>query len=152
MKAQTMRQLRQIHNYVGVFFAPMIILFALSGALQTFRLQEVGGYGGTPPDWIVWMAAVHKNQELDSDKDKPANARPDRHADEPAKKPPSLAKRVRRNPAKFALQLFTVLLSIGLLISSILGVTIALNNRAKRGRTFGLLAAGAILPLFLLYV
>ena len=78
--------------------------------------------------------------------------RPDRHADEPAKKPPSLAKRVRRNPAKFALQLFTVLLSIGLLISSILGVTIALNNRAKRGRTFGLLAAGATLPLILLYV
>jgi len=151
MKAQTMRQLRQIHNYVGVFFAPMIILFALSGAFQTFRLQEEEGYGGTPPGWIVWMAAVHKNQELDGEKDKPAKARPHRDADEPAKKPPSFAKRVRGNPAKFALQLFTALLSIGLMISAALGVVIALNNRAKRGLTLGLLAAGAILPLILLY-
>jgi len=152
MKAQTMRQLRQIHNYVGVFFAPMIILFALSGAFQTFRLQEEGGYGGTPPGWVVWMAAVHKNQELDSEKDRPARARPDRHADEPVKKPPSLAKRVRGNPAKFVLQLFTVLLSIGLMISAALGVVIALNNRANRGLMVGLLAAGTILPLILLYV
>ncbi len=61
MKAQTMRQLRRIHHYIGVFFKPAILLFALSGALQTFRLQEEKGYGGTPQTWIVWMASVHKD-------------------------------------------------------------------------------------------
>lgn len=44
-----------------MFFAPAIFLFALSGALQTFRLQEAKGYGGQPPGWIVWMASVHKD-------------------------------------------------------------------------------------------
>lgn len=38
-----MKQIRRIHFYLGVFFAPIIIMFALSGALQTFRLQESPG-------------------------------------------------------------------------------------------------------------
>lgn len=53
MKAQTMRLVRQYHLYLGQFLAPAILLFALSGALQAFRLQEAKGYGGTPPLWIV---------------------------------------------------------------------------------------------------
>jgi hypothetical protein len=62
MSPQTQRRLRRLHLYLGVFFAPAIILFSLSGALQTFRWQEEKGYGGTPPAWIVWMASVHKDQ------------------------------------------------------------------------------------------
>lgn len=62
MKGQTMRRLRQYHQYLGGFFAPLIPLLAISGALQTFRSQDAQGYGGTPPSWIVWPASIHKDQ------------------------------------------------------------------------------------------
>jgi hypothetical protein len=54
-----------IHFYLGVFFAPFIILFCGSGALQTFRLQETQkGSTYTPSLWIVMLADIHKDQEL----------------------------------------------------------------------------------------
>jgi hypothetical protein len=60
-----MRRLRQIHNWLGAFFAPAILFFALSGALQTFSLHENKGGGPyKPPAWIVVLASVHKDQAL----------------------------------------------------------------------------------------
>lgn len=60
-----MRRLRQIHNWLGAFFAPAILFFALSGALQTFNLHENKGGGPyKPPAWIVVMAKLHKDQTL----------------------------------------------------------------------------------------
>ena len=74
MKASTQRTLRQYHHYIGVFLAPAILLFAISGALQTFRLTEAKGYGGPPPNWMVWLAAVHKDQA--PPREKPAGPKP----------------------------------------------------------------------------
>src|SRR3569623_308360 len=71
MKAQTQRTLRQYHHYIGVFLAPAILLFAVSGTVQTFRLNEEKGWGGTPPTWMVWSASFHKDQT--PPRSKPAN-------------------------------------------------------------------------------
>ena len=35
-----MKKLRQIHLYLGTFFAPMLLFFAVSGIWQTFRLND----------------------------------------------------------------------------------------------------------------
>jgi len=35
-----MQKLRQIHLYLGCFFAPMILFFALSGVWQEFGLNR----------------------------------------------------------------------------------------------------------------
>jgi hypothetical protein len=145
-----MQQLRRYHLYLGVFFAPAIFFFALSGALQTFRLQEEKGWGGTPPGVIVWMASVHKDSRLP----KPAVVHVDDHEHEgdkpaaprarPAQKPQT------RAPFTLPMKIFAALMSIGLMLSALLGVLIALNSRATRRMSAAMLAAGSVLPLLLL--
>ena len=150
MKAQTMRQLRRIHHYIGVFFTPAILLFALSGALQTFRLQEEKGYGGTPPTWIVWIASVHKDSATPRDRGGERKAqRPVASVAErarPIAKPtPALSR-----PSRLPMQVFVALLSVGLIVSSVLGVMIALNNAATRRVSILMLVIGTALPLLLM--
>ena len=150
MKAQTMRRVRQSHFYLGMFFAPAILLFALSGALQTFRLQETKGYGGTPPGWIVWMASVHKDQSLPREN----------HTTLQAIKPSALVAQVPRSGqdrpftliSPLPLKIFVALMSLGLLASAILGIVIALTNRTMRRRSMIVLVAGLALPLLLLLI
>jgi len=148
MKAQTMRRVRQYHFYLGMFFAPAILLFAMSGALQTFRLQEAKGYGGTPPGWIVWMASVHKDQSLPREKhDAPRAAKP---SVVPAASPRAVENRPPARPSPLPLKIFVALMSIGLLASAMLGIIIALANRTMRRTSVIVLVAGAALPLLLL--
>jgi hypothetical protein len=121
-----MKRIRRIHFYLGVFFAPIIILFALSGALQTFRLQESPkGSTYAPPGWIVKLADIHKDQ---------------RAAHEPG--------RSRSLP----LQWFVVLMSVGLVITSLLGIYMALKNNRDKWLVIGLIVLGFVLPLALLYL
>lgn len=144
MTPRTMQTLRRYHLYLGMFFAPAILLFSLSGALQTFRLQEEKGWGSNPPGWIVWMASVHKDSRLP--KAKPAEAGDHKPAPpKAAPKPPA-----GKPPFTLPMKIFVALLSAGLIFSTLLGILIALNNRATRRVSLGMLAAGTVLPLLLL--
>lgn len=163
MKGSTNRRLRRLHQYLGLFFAPALLLFSLSGALQTYRWQEAKGYGGTPPGWIVWMASVHKDQ---------APPRPSRAEAGPppgaAQKGPAAGGEAQKGPAGGAekagppkgkgggrrqgLMLFVGLFGLALFVSTLLGVAIALANRASRRTSLLVLAAGTVLPLLLLYL
>lgn len=152
IKAQTMRQVRRVHHYIGVFFTPAILMFALSGALQTFRLQEEKGYGSTPPAWIVWMASVHKDASIPTDrgndhKDKRPVASEVNGAKSAAERLPAAPVRSR-----LPMQIFVTLLSIGLIVSSLLGVMIALNNKATQHISLLMLVAGTALPLILMII
>ncbi|HUQ30737.1 MAG TPA: hypothetical protein VM095_01400 [Pyrinomonadaceae bacterium] len=121
-----MKRIRQIHFYLGVFFAPIIILFAISGALQTFRLQESPkGSSYTPPSWIVKLADVHKDQRASHE---PGNSR------------------------SLPLQWFVVLMSVGLVGTSILGIYMAVKYNREKRLVIGLIALGFIIPLALLYL
>jgi hypothetical protein len=164
MKATTQRTLRQYHHYIGVFLAPAILLFAVSGIVQTFRLNEEKGWGGTPPTWMVWVASFHKDQTPPREKPtapksgpaKPAALAVDEHdhdADHhddaaPAAKAPKPAK----GPSPLPLKIFVVLMGLGLITSTLLGVTIALNSRATRRVSFVMLAIGTVLPLVLFWI
>ena len=154
-----MRSLRQLHHYVGVFLAPAILFFAVSGAVQTFRLGEDKGWGGTPPAALVWMTSVHKDQTL-------PHAKPEKPAPKPdAAKPAAKAEadddhdhdhdhdhQAPHGPSPLPLKIFVVVLALGLITSTLLGITIALNNRAMRRTSIVMLAAGTVLPLLLLLV
>ncbi len=153
-----MRRIRQFHLYLGVFFAPLIVFFALSGALQTFRLQEEKGWGGTPPDWIVWMAAVHKDSSLPRPKppeaaslastnaDHPAEA----NADSPVAKPAAASAKKPPRKSRLPMQIFAAALSVGLIFSALLGMAIAINARPTRRLSILMAIAGTILPIVLL--
>lgn len=151
MRPNTLRLLRRYHHYLGLFFAPMILLFAISGALQTFRLQEAKGYGGTPPNWIVWLASVHKDQgpprERKAEKPKPAPGAAE------AQKPRAEASAgAAKRPSPLPLKVFVVLLSIALSLSTITGIVIALASRAMRRISIILLVLGTVVPIVLLWV
>jgi hypothetical protein len=157
MRPQTLRSLRQLHHYVGVFFAPAILFFALSGAVQTFRLGEDKGWGGPPPAALVWITSVHKDQSLPHAKPAKAAPRPD------VAKPVAKAEdddhhgddhhhEGGHGPSPLPLKIFVVLLALGLITSTLLGITIALTNRAMRRTSIVMLIAGTVLPLLLLLV
>lgn len=150
IKAQTMKQVRRFHHYIGVFFTPAILLFALSGALQTFRLQEEKSYGGMPPAWIVWMASVHKDSSMPRDRNAEQKGEPTVSKTAERTKPTSTVPRATPAPARLPMQIFVALLSIGLIVSSLLGTVIALNNKTTRRTSILMLAAGTILPLLLM--
>ncbi|MDX5984895.1 hypothetical protein [Sphingomonas echinoides] len=151
MRPNTLRLLRRYHHYLGLFFAPMILLFAISGALQTFRLQEAKGYGGTPPNWIVWLASVHKDQgpprERKVEKPKPAG-----DAAEAQKPRAEASAGSAKRPSPLPLKIFVVLLSIALSLSTITGIVIALASRAMRRISIILLALGTVVPIVLLWI
>jgi hypothetical protein len=138
LKGSTMRTIRQWHLYVGLFFAPLLLLFSISGAIQTFRLPDPP----SAPGWMKWMAAIHKDQELPRPRlPKPA-----------AKLAPKPAVQPAPSSNKLPLQILVTLLAIGLIVSTLLGITIALNARATRRISLLLLAAGSLVPLALLYL
>lgn len=58
-----MKQIRQLHLYLGTFFAPSIIFFALTGAFQTFNFHEE--YQGRPAIPVFEkLAEIHKDQRV----------------------------------------------------------------------------------------
>jgi hypothetical protein len=144
LNASTLRLLRQIHNYIGAFFAPAILFFAFSGALQTFSFHENhGGSDYQPPAWIVTIASIHKDQMLpraqsphDDDHGPPSG-----HAHEHEAAP---------SHSPLPLKLFVLCLATGLILSTLMGLAIALSNRASRRWTLIMFALGCIAPLVLL--
>jgi hypothetical protein len=145
MKPQAMRRLRQLHLYIGVFFTPAILFFAISGGLQTFRLQQASGWNGAAaPQWIAWMASVHTDQAKFVPKPEASKA----------KKPPldaaKAAERAAHQKAVLPMKIFAVLLAAALSISALLGATIALNMRTTRRMSALMLVMGSVVPLILL--
>ncbi len=137
MKAATQRSLRRVHLYLGMFFAPAILFFAISGAMQTFRLSELPG----APAWTQWLASIHKDQAAPRPK-------PPRDAAAPARARPDRPRAPRHDP--LALKIFVAVMALGLTLSTGLGMVIALSLPAlRRGATIAL-AAGTLLPLALL--
>lgn len=60
-----LKTVRTIHLYLGVFAAPMLLFFAVTGGLQTFGLHETSrGSSYAPPAWLASVAQLHKKQTL----------------------------------------------------------------------------------------
>lgn len=60
-----MRTLRQLHLYLGVVFAPLLIFFAVTGAWQLFDLHQRPKDGSyIPPRALVVLSSIHKDSHL----------------------------------------------------------------------------------------
>ncbi len=144
----TARQLRLVHLYLGAVFAPALLFFALTGALQVFSLHKAqAGSTTAPPAWIVQMAAVHKQQALAV----PKHASPDGKAEKPD------GTRGRRTPppakgSTLALKLFALAASAGLIVSTLIGLYLACRFSRRPRLVLALALAGLLLPVALLYL
>lgn len=140
MKAQSQKRLRQIHRWLGLFFAPAILFFALSGTLQALGFQD-RARSYQPPAWIALIANIHKHGVMRSAKAPPAPAqRPT---------PPAVPK---RDTAKVLspFSIFAALLGLLLAAATGLGIWIGLLNQRERLATLVLLLAGVCVPVLLL--
>lgn len=149
-----MKKIRQLHLYLGVLFAPAIIFFSLTGALQTFGLHEGKGGRGEPSPIIAKMAQVHKNQTLVMRDVPPPGERPPGGASRPAESRPA-ERGEEQEPSGLSplpLKIYVLLMSLGLITTTILGIVMAFKYNRDRRVIWGLLIAGTLLPLLLLYL
>ncbi len=154
MNGVTLRRLRQVHRYVGLFFAPAILFFAFSGALQTFSLHENHGGGPyKPPAWIVAIASLHKDQVLPRPRPPEAGVDAQHHGDKHGNGPPDAPRTPgTKRPSPLPLKIFVLSLAVGLIASTAIGVFIGLQNRTTRPGSLAALAFGVVLPVVLIWV
>ena len=143
-----MRNLRQWHQYISLFFAPVIFFFAFSGFLQLAGFHESHpGSTYQPAGWIVALSSLHQHQNLghaehhDMD-DHDADAHEHHMDGDHAGSPPPFP----------LFRPFAVFTSWGLMLSSLLGMAIALTNPMARRNAIIIIAAGAIIPIVLILV
>jgi hypothetical protein len=144
-----MKTIRRVHGWLGVLFAPSIIFFAVTGALQLFGFQDTPR--GETPGFVAKLAMVHKDQtvEIPVRKPPPPAAAPKADAPKPdAPKPEAQPEHHSTMPLK----LFFLLMALALTTSSVLGVWIAFASKRDQKLHIGLFIAGLVLPIVLLLV
>ena len=143
---------RRFHSYVGLFIAPSVLLFCVSGACQLFKLHENHGSYHAPA-LIETLGNLHKDQVLSeadhvrgppaatvaSDRD--AHAGPPGHDDhdDEAQKGPTLV-----------LKWFFEAITAGLAISTLFGLWIGLCFTRTPRLSWGLLIAGVVVPVLII--
>lgn len=135
--------IRKFHVYLGVFIAPSILMFAISGALQVFRLHEANP-GYQPPALVEKLGRLHKDQVFAVAP--PKRARPPQAAGKPGG-PARPEAREPVNQAKLALQWFAIATGATLTVSTLLGLWMALAYNGRKGLMWLLLAAGVAAPV-----
>lgn len=141
-----MKSIRRVHAWLGVLFAPSIILFALSGLFQLNGCHE----GSSPNSTIVRLAQIHIHQTTSLPRRRPPRVEPPvpvAPAAEQAKPP----KKEEDEPFR-PIKAFFVLMSLALLASSILGLWIAFTSKRDQKLNIGLFVAGVVLPVVFLLI
>lgn len=142
---------RQLHFYLGIFIAPAVLFFAVTGALQTASLHETTkGSNYKPAKWIVVMAQIHKKQivELPAQKVQAVSALSDT-----AHKQPKGAVQddtpAQANTHSLPLKVFFLLVSAGLITSTFSGLYMSYKYCRNRVVMAVLLVAGIAVPIAL---
>jgi hypothetical protein len=146
---------RQWHLYLGTLFAPSIIFFALTGALQLFGLHE-GHPGETyqPPVWVQKLSSIHKDQIVSERRGPPPGLaeeqkRPPESDDahqSPHQEGGPLNEEHGPNKLSLALKCFFLATAVGLVFSTLLGIYMAFKFNRSRALVWGLLLLGTAIP------
>jgi hypothetical protein len=168
MSNQTLRLFRLTHLYFGLFITPALLFFAITGALQTFSLHEqVAGSSYKPSPLIAKLAQIHKNQTTEMRRPQQnqhsAGVADNQHAHGESGSRPGNANQpgpAQNAPAPFTgptkrqqhvpLKIFFVLVSLGLLLSSLTGIYMAYKYQRSRITVTAVLVLGMVTPLILL--
>jgi hypothetical protein len=152
--ASLLKLIRQLHLYLGVFIAPSILFFAITGAMQSLNLHEtLPGRNYKPATWIMVLAQVHKKQTIELRKphsEKPEEPNKAVKIDKPATpvKAPDIAAPAPKS--HLPLKIFCALVSLTLAFSTVSGLYMAYTYNRSKLMIGGLLLAGIAIPLLLL--
>jgi hypothetical protein len=166
--SRILKNSRLLHLYLGIFTAPALIFFSITGALQTFSLHETTrGSDYKPPKIIAELSQLHKKQTLvvpakkaqtPSQPDKPAadkhqadnsgdpgqdKHQADKTTPRPADAPPAKTKNL------LPMKIFFLFVSISLLTSTITGLYMSYRYIRNKMLVTVCLVAGIILPVLL---
>jgi hypothetical protein len=130
--------LRRLHRLSGLFFAPTLLFFALTGVLQVFDLHKIRP-GNAPLAFVLKAASLHKNQTTHIRSRTPTLAKAGTDL-----KPPEEVSLARQ-----MLKAFAAIASAFLLLTTFLGVTLALGSARDRLASALALVGGVVIPLFL---
>lgn len=148
------RRIRDVHLYFSMLCAPSLLFFAVTGALQLFDLHEFKpGQSFEPPALLQELGMVHKKQLFALPR-RPPQKGPD-PAQGAAASPSAVAPAEAARPASWktlALKMFFLMTAIGLVLSTCLGIWIAVRPGRNRRLAWTLLLVGATAPALLLMV
>jgi len=148
---------RQYHSYLGAFIAPSVLFFAVTGALQLFSLHEAHG-DYRPPALIEKLSAVHKDQRfaIKARRHAPpaeaAHRGEDGQADADHEHDHAASSSKRATARGLVLKWLFLAISISLIISTCLGVWMAITSSRRKVVVWALLILGAALPVLILAV
>ena len=119
-----MKFIRSLHLYLRCIFAPMLILFAASGAWQAFELHR-GRPGYDPPETFIKISSIHEAQRLPWHGD-PKTSQPFRY--------------------------LMVCMSAGIITTTLLGIVMAFQISRSAMIVLACLALGIVLPIGMLWI
>ena len=150
--ATSLKAIRLTHHYIGVFFAPTILFFAITGSLQMFGLHEPSrGSSYVPPAILIHLSQLHKKGTLYLP---PRRAAPSAPAKADATKPaaPKSPAPAPASPAPnpLPMKVFFAATALALVISICTGLFMSWKYARRKPVFIGVLLAGFACPLLLL--
>jgi hypothetical protein len=162
--SRILKNSRLLHLYLGVFTAPAIIFFSITGALQTFSLHETTrGSDYKPPKIIAELSQLHKKQTLivPIKKPQPPTQAADKHqadnagdsgqdkhqADKSTPRPAEAAPAKTKN--LLPMKIFFLFVAVSLLTSTVTGLYMSYRYIRNKLLVTACLTAGIILPILL---
>lgn len=149
--------LRRWHSYLGLFIAPSVLFFTVTGSVQLFSLHEAHG---TYRPWalIEKLSSVHKDQVFKPGHHGAAPEAPaevEGHADAAppaadAARPAAPDDDDETAPSTWMLKGFFLLVAMGLTVSACLGLWMGLTQTRRKRLAWSLVIAGTLIPLGLL--
>jgi hypothetical protein len=125
MKLPSLKLLRRLHLYLGVFFTPLLVFYIASGWYQTVNVDRRKGLGEA--EGIVdKLVSVHVDQVYPTER------------------------AVGWEPGPF--RVLVVLMSLALLTTIALGTVLAFRSTTRRWPVWLSLGLGILLPLLLLWL
>jgi predicted cobalt transporter CbtA len=143
--------LRQWHAYLGLFIAPSVLFFALTGLVQIFNLHEAHG-GYRPAVLVEKLSAVHKDQIFEAPRERPAPDPGAAHAAHAAADQPADEGDEKQRVSTYVLKWLFAFVSLGLITSTLIGIWMGATQIRRKGLAWTLLIAGTLAPIAILVI
>jgi len=155
--ATSLKAMRLTHHYIGVFFSPTILFFAITGSLQMFGLHETSrGSSYVPPAVLVHLSQLHKKGTLYLPPRKAVPlgpARADGSKPEAPKSDASISQTpppASPVPNPLPMKIFFAATALALVLSTCTGLFMSWKYTRRKAVVSGVLLAGIVCPLLLL--